>query len=304
MFERLSNHPHDASSAPAATASAEAAATQRLLRNASIELTTNGRAAIEAAARHLLPGSRVYLPKMPRESLSDKLAAIQILSEVGLEPVPHIVARHLSGKDELSEFLARAVEGAGVRRVLVIGGDRQAGNGPFADSAAVVGSGILAAAGVTHVDVAGYPDGHPDISAATLAADLERKLRYASDQGLQLGIVSQFGFDPAAIATWCRETAESAPGVPVQAGIAGPTSTTQLLRYARVCGVRTSFRAVGKLGTDAVRLAMNSRPERQLAVLAQQQAAGLTGRLEGVHVFSFGGFVSSAAWMGEALRAC
>lgn len=303
MLEQESRHRRDAlptlPDSPAATADA---AMQRLLRNASIELTTNGRAAIEAAARLLPPGSRVYLPKMPRERLLDKLAPIAILREVGLDPVPHIVARHLSSPDELREFLNRAAAESGVRRVLVIGGDRGSAEGPFADSAAVVGSGMLAAAGITHVDVAGYPDGHPAISTERLTADLALKVRHASAQGLTLGIVTQFGFDPGSIATWCQRTARLAPGIAIHAGLAGPTNASQLLRYARVCGVSTSLKAVGKLGTDAVRLAMNSRPERQLDVLSRFRAAGMAGNLAGVHLFSFGGFVRSAEWMNETLR--
>jgi methylenetetrahydrofolate reductase (NADPH) len=271
-----------------------------LMADSSIELTTNGREAIEAAAQHLSPGTRVYVPKMPRQTLADKLVQLALLREFGLEPVPHIVARQLASRDELRDFLGRAAAQAGVRRVLVIGGDQQQEAGPFPASAVLIASGLLQEAGITHVDVAGYPDGHPAIPRATLHADLDLKLRLANEQGLKLGLVTQFSFSPAAIAEYCSELARRAPAVPVCAGIPGPTNTRQLLRYAKICGVSMSIKAVNLLGLSAVKLAMHSSPDHQLEVLAGRKSLQETGHLAGVHVFSFGGFVESARWMASS----
>jgi methylenetetrahydrofolate reductase (NADPH) len=273
-----------------------------LLADSSIELTTNGRETIEAAARHLPPGSRVYVPKMPRQTLAEKLLQISLLNQLGLEPVPHIVARQLASHDELREFLRRATSEAGVRRVLVIGGDQQQEGGPFSASAVVIASGLLQEAGITHVDIAGYPDGHPQIAPDILRADLDLKLRLAGEQDLQMGIVTQFSFDPAGIAAYCSALARQAPGVPVYAGIPGPTNPKQLLRFAKICGVSTSLRAVNLLGLNAVKLALHSSPDRQVQTLAGCKTLGESGHLAGVHVFSFGGFVESAEWLGHRLR--
>jgi methylenetetrahydrofolate reductase (NADPH) len=268
-----------------------------LLGNSSIELTTNGREAIEAAAQHLPPGTRVYVPKMPRQTLAEKLVQISLLRELGLEPVPHIVARQLVSHDELSGFLRRAAAEAGVRRVLVVGGDQQQEAGPFPASAVVIASGLLQEAGITHVDVAGYPDDHPAIPRETLHADLDLKLRLTEEQGLKLGIVTQFSFAPAGIADYCSAIAKRAPVVPVYAGIPGPTNPKQLLRFAKICGVSTAIKAVNLLGLNAVKLALHSSPDRQLDVLAGCKSLDESGHLAGVHVFSFGGFVESAEWM-------
>jgi methylenetetrahydrofolate reductase (NADPH) len=290
---QLSEGPVNANPAPNALSS--------LLADSSIELTTNGLDAIAEAAQHLPPGTRVYVPKMPRETLSDKLVQIAKLRELGMQPVPHIVARQVASHAELRAFLRRARAEADVHRVLVIGGDQQQESGPFPASAVVIASGLLQEAGITHVDVAGYPDGHPAIPPATLHADLDLKLRLASEQGLNLGIVTQFTFSAAAIAEYCSALAFHAPSVLVYAGIPGPTNTGQLLRYAKICGVSTSIKAVNLLGLSAVKLAMHSSPDRQLEVLAAGKALQETGRLAGIHVFSFGGFVESARWMAGAI---
>ncbi len=285
-----------------AAASPAQAAARALLAQSSIELTTNGREAIEEAARHLPAGTRVYVPKMPRQTLEDKLVQISLLHELGLEPVPHIVARQLASRMELRDFLARATGEAGVRRVLVIGGDQQQEAGPFPASAVVIASGLLQEAGITHVDVAGYPDGHPDIPRETLRADFDLKCQLADEQNLRLGIVTQFSFAPAGIADYCSAIARRAPDVPVYAGIPGPTNPKQLLRYARICGVATSIKAVNLLGLNAVKLALHSSPDRQVETLAGCRALGESGQLAGVHVFSFGGFVESAEWLARSLR--
>jgi methylenetetrahydrofolate reductase (NADPH) len=290
----LNPQAHGESAAPATSAKTAARA---LLAQSSIELTTNGREAIEAAARHLPSGTRVYVPKMPRQTLDDKLVQISLLHELGLEPVPHIVARHLVSRLELRDFLARATGDCGVRRVLVIGGDQQQETGPFPASAVVIASGLLQEAGISHVDVAGYPDGHPNIPQEMLHADLDLKRQLAEEQGLQLGIVTQFSFAPDGIANYCSAIAQRASDVPVYAGIPGPTNPKQLLRYARICGVSTSLKAVNGLGLNAVKLAMHSNPDRQMATLASRKSLDESGHLASVHLFSFGGFVESAEWM-------
>ena len=280
----------------------EMRAAYSLLKNSSIELSTNGEPAIKGAAAVLPANMAVYVPKMPRATLGDKLSQLKLLHKYGLNPIPHIVARQLSSDTELQAFLSYAIVAAGVRRVLVIGGDDSEVAGPFTDSAAVIESGILSELGITAVDVAGYPDGHPKIPREALQADLQRKVELADKQGLELSVVTQFSFDADSVVRFCSEMAETAPGVPVYAGLAGPTSPTQLLRFAKICGVSTSLRAANKLGMNAIRLATHSSPEKQFDTLASGVAAREAGNLNGIHLFSFGGFVDSANWLDDKAR--
>ena len=277
-------------------------AVSSLLKNSSIELSTNGESAISKAAA-VLPGNMgVYVPKMPDAALGDKLVQLKLLHKYGFNPIPHIVARQLSSDSELRAFLSYAIVTAGVRRALVIGGDNADVAGPFADSAAVIESGILGELGITAVDVAGYPDGHPKIPREVLIADLQRKVELADEQGLELSIVTQFSFDADSVVRFCSEMAEAVPGVPVYAGLAGPTSPAKLLRFAKICGVSTSMRAANKLGMNAIRLATHSGPEKQFDTLASGVTACVAGNLKGIHLFSFGGFVDSAKWLDDKAR--
>lgn len=283
-------------------ADGRAAEGRGLIDHFSVELSSSRRE-IVAQAAGLLPASMdLYVPKLPKQVHSDGLAQIRLLHELGFKPVPHIAARSLHSGRELEDFLQTAVREAGADRVLVIGGDDATAAGPFADSAAVIASGILEASGIRHVHVAGYPDGHPHIPATVLRDDLARKAGLAQQKGLALTVVTQFSFAPDRIAGYCAELARNLPGVPVHAGIVGPTSVMRLLRFARICGVSTSLRAVDKLGLDAVKLVTQADPERQFQDLSRRKAAGAAGNLAGIHLFTFGGFVESAAWVGTHAR--
>lgn len=265
----------------------------------SIELSSDDRAMIAAAVRLLPPGASVYLPKLPKRTHAEALARARLLRELGLEPVPHIAARNLASRAELEDFVAQVVRESGVDRVLIVGGDDRAAAGPFRDSAAVIASGVLEAAGIRCVDVAGYPDGHPYIPAEVLHADLRRKSALAGEHGLALTVVTQFSFAPERIADYCVELASIAPGVPVHAGVVGPTSARRLLQFARICGVGNSLRAVEKLGLDSLRLLTHADPDSQSQALTRRREQGRAGHLEGVHLFTFGNFAESAAWAGR-----
>ncbi len=277
--------------------------TRRLLANSAIELSTNGESTIRRAAESLTPGTSVFVPKMPTQSLEAKLEQIRILKDVGLNPVPHIVARQITSEKALADFLKQAVAAGDVHQVLVVGGDGFNPEGPFQDSAAVIASGILADAGIKKVGVGGYPDGHPDVAAELLRSDLEGKHALAREQGQELSLFTQFSFAPQQIADYCSDLSDWLPGVPVYAGLAGPTSPKQLLRFAKICGVSMSIRGANKLGLNAFKLAANSGPDKQLAVLAERGAEQMAGNLEGIHLFSFGGFVESSEWLSTTRRA-
>ena len=274
----------------------------RLVRNGAIELSTNGESTIRKAALSLAPGTAVFVPKMPTQTIEQKLFQIRILREVGLNPVPHIVARQLTSEEELRGFLNRAVAEGNVEKVLVIGGDGFNPAGPFRDAAAVLASGLLREAGIRKVCVGGYPDGHPQVPESVLRADLQNKMELARADGIDLSIVTQFSFSPENIVEYCENVQSWAPGVPVYAGLAGPTSPAQLLRFAKICGVSMSLKGANRLGLNAIKLASNGGPDGQVTKLAQSRVADFAGNLAGIHLFSFGGFVPSSEWLRSRSR--
>jgi hypothetical protein len=76
--------------------------------------------------------------------------------------------------------------------------------------------------------------------------------------------------------------------------MAGPTDIVSLMRYARLCGVSTSLRALQSLGIKAAKLVMHTDPTEQLQLLAHHCATHAANNIIGIHLFTFGGFSSSA----------
>ena len=246
----------------------------------------------------LLPANTcVYLPSLPGLPLSRTLQAVAALRAAGLDPVPHVAARRIPGRDELRGFLKEAGAVHGVHRVLLIGGDEPAPKGPYADSLEVLESGVLREFGIREIGVAGYPEGHPRIPASTLVSAFERKVRLAREQGLGLYVVTQFSFAPARVAEYCATLARNAPGVPVYVGVAGPTDAAALARYAQRCGVSVSLRALRTLGAGIAKLVTNTDPREQLLALARYCGGREASNVVGAHLYSFGGAVRTAAWM-------
>jgi methylenetetrahydrofolate reductase (NADPH) len=246
----------------------------------------------------LLPaGTPVYVNHLPRHRLLDTLPTLVAVREAGLEPVPHIAARRIKNRAEFQAFLSRAVGDAGVRKVLILGGDEPEALGDYADGAALLRDGLLAASGLREIGLPGYPEGHPRIPRAALERAFAEKLSLASAQGLGAYIVTQFSFAPGRVIEYCASLARSVPSVPVYVGLAGPTNPVALLRFAQRCGVSASLRALRTQGMDAVRLVTHTDPEQQLSALARYCAVHAECNVVGVHLFTFGGVTSSAAWM-------
>jgi methylenetetrahydrofolate reductase (NADPH) len=223
--------------------------------------------------------------------------------DAGLEPVPHIAARRIKDRAELQAYLARATGDAGVRKALILGGDEAQAAGPYADGAALIREGMLAAAGIRELGLPGYPEGHPRIGSAVLERSFAEKLSLAAQQGLGAYVVTQFSFAPARVVEYCATMARSAPGVPIYVGLAGPTNPVALLRFAQRCGVSASLRALRTQGMDAVRLVTHTDPADQLAAIARYCAAHADCNVVGVHLFTFGGVAAAAGWMNRQIAA-
>ena len=286
----------DRSSASPAAGRAAAIAAE-LVSGGSLEMGAHRPQDARDIAAQLPAGTPVYVNHLPRHRLLDTLPTLVAVRDAGLEPVPHIAARRIKDQAELQTFLARAVSEAGVRKALILGGDETVAAGPYADGASLLRTGLLAKSGLREIGLPGYPEGHPRIPGAALEKALAEKLSLASAQSLGSYIVTQFSFAPARVIEYCAGLARSAPAVPVYVGLAGPTNPVALLRFAQRCGVSASLRALRAQGMDAVRLVTHTDPADQLTALAHYCAVHADCNVVGVHLFTFGGVTSAAAWM-------
>jgi methylenetetrahydrofolate reductase (NADPH) len=254
----------------------------------------------EGAVHAALPaGTPIYLTAIPGRLDADLIDAAVRLRTVGIEAVPHLAVRAFESRDALDNLLAALASRADVRRVMVVAGDQERAAGPFASAIEVIESGLLQRHGISEVAVAGYPEGHPRITADALQRTLASKIEAAEQTGLAVHIVTQFAFDPDAIVRWLGRLRDLGIEHPVRVGMAGPTSLPTLLRCAQECGVRASVQGLTRQAGLLKHLVGTKAPDGIIRALAEACADDRLGRV-GAHFFSFGGAARSARWAAAA----
>ena len=264
------------------------------VRGFSLEATRPSAEDIAVLAAVARPGTRVYVSAVPTRPAQDAIEAVASLRAAGFEPVPHLAVRNFATARELDDFLARVGE-AGVRRVLVIAGDRDQPSGDFRSSIEVIDGGALQRHGIVEIGIAGYPDGHPRISEQDLERSLAEKIHVAETTGMAVHIVTQFCFDAPTILKWIGRLRDFGVEHPVRVGLPGPTNLATLLRYARRCGVRASAQGLARQAGLVRQLFAMSTPDVLVRAIAEARAHKHLGEIA-PHFFSFGGLAQAARW--------
>lgn len=263
-------------------------------RGFSLEATRPSAEDIAVLAAVARPGTRVYVSAVPTRPAQDAIEAVASLRAAGFEPVPHLAVRNFATARELDDFLARVGE-AGVRRMLVIAGDRDQPSGDFRSSIEVIDGGALQRHGIVEIGIAGYPDGHPRISEQDLERSLAEKIHVAETTGMAVHIVTQFCFDAPTILKWIGRLRDFGVEHPVRIGLPGPTNLATLLRYARRCGVRASAQGLARQAGLVRQLFAMSTPDLLVRAIAEARAHKHLGEIA-PHFFSFGGLAQAARW--------
>ncbi|MFY9735194.1 MAG: methylenetetrahydrofolate reductase [Rhodoplanes sp.] len=276
----------------------DAAAAARLiagfLRGVSFE-TTRLAAADLAAAKDLGGDVSVYISAIPSRPPEEQIAVATALRAHGVEPIPHIAVREFASVQALAARLARLVEQASVRRVLIIAGDRAEPAGPFHAAIELIESGLLQDCGIQDIGIAGYPDGHPRIAPLDLDRALAAKIEAAGQTGLRVHVVTQFAFAAEPILGWLARLRDLGIDNPVRIGFAGPATLTGLLRFARICGVKTSAQALARNAGLARNMFARTTPDRLVRPIAEACANGQFGEVT-PHLYSFGGLAATIRW--------
>jgi methylenetetrahydrofolate reductase (NADPH) len=268
-----------------------------LLGACSIELSPRDEFAGEALRKLFDPGMTVFVNHPPSVTHHDIVAACVKLQRAGFIPMPHMAVRHLASFTQASDFLRRASGEAGVDRILLIGGDSTPA-GPFRAALDLLATGVVERHGIGHVAFAGYPEGHPAIDARILDAALQAKVALARQRGLDVSLVTQFGFEAAPILRWIGSLRTQGIECPVRIGVAGPASVATLAKFAVRCGIGASLRALARGHTAFARILVEAGPDVLIAELVAGENAAAT--VEGLHVFTFGGARRTAEWLRTA----
>jgi methylenetetrahydrofolate reductase (NADPH) len=266
-----------------------------LMQGFSVEATRPTASDVDALRQLVAADASVYLSAVPTKPHRDLVDAAVRVRAAGLDPVPHLAARNFASVASLEEVVSELTERAGVRRVLMIAGDRDQAAGPFRSAIEVIETGLLPSFGITEIGIAGYPEGHPRIAPETLDRALASKVEAAEQTGLAVHIVTQFGFSATPIAAWVRRLRSLGIDHPVRIGLAGPTSIATLLRYAQRCGVKASAQGLARQAGLAKHLFGSTTPDVLITALAPASCEHALGKVA-LHFFSFGGIGATVRW--------
>jgi methylenetetrahydrofolate reductase (NADPH) len=251
-----------------------------------------------ALKQFLNPGEQIYISAVPHRPIAESVesSSARAIRLAGLEPVPHIAARHFASLGDCAIVLERLSGEAGVNKIMLIGGDADRPAGDVTCAQDIIDSGLLMKYGIGAIGLAGYPEVHPRIGGDELEAALVTKLASAQSQELAVHIVTQFSFDAKPIIAWIDWLRARGIYLPVKVGLAGPASISTWLSYARRCGVKASASALASRTGLINHLFKAISPAPIISQLAEMAAQRKIVDVS-AHIFSFGGIAASARWL-------
>ena len=125
-------------------------------------------------------------------------------------------------------------------------------------------------------------------------------MELAGRQGLDVSLLTQFGFDAAPILRWIAALRARDIVCPVLVGIAGPATVATLAKFAVRCGIGASLRALARGHTAFARILAEAGPDALIGVLVAEEDPRWP--IDGLHVFTFGGIRRTAEWITGYLR--
>lgn len=270
----------------------------RLLEDFSLEMTGKDVPSLLEAAPLIPPGTRINVTFLGNEDLPMRLAASKAVLDGGFVPVPHISARRITGAAMLEEFLTALQAQGTSEHVFSVGGDPATPEGPYSDSHELIQSGLLQQYGATDVSIAGYPEGHPDISDEKLWAAITGKFATLEEQGTAGTILTQFGFDEDPVVAWIEKVRAAGITFPIRVGVPGPAGIKRLLAFAARFGVASSAGIAKKYGMSLTNLLGTAGPDKFIRALATKLDPEKHGVVK-LHFYTFGGMTATAQWITE-----
>jgi methylenetetrahydrofolate reductase (NADPH) len=272
-------------------------AASRVVENTCFELVPLKN--LEAQLAHLPSGASVSVTCSPAKGIGDTLELSGRLREAGLQPTPHIAARMVTGKVQLSTIVDR-LRGDGHTNLFLVGGDAETPAGEYDGVTPLLRDLLSLDHGLSKIGVTGYPDGHVTIPADVLRRELHAKAALLREAGVGGWVSTQMCFDGPLIAKWLREERDAGLDLPVRLGIPGPIDRTKLLTMGMRVGVGQSVRYLQKNRSGLFKLLTGAdyNPNELLGALN----SGLEMLdVEGLHLFTLNQLDRCVSWRNEFL---
>ena len=260
----------------------------RLLATPTFELVPLKNALSQAD--HLPPGATVSVTASPAKGLEATVALCEQLQARGFRAVPHLSARMVRDRAHLVDLI-EWLEGAGVDRAFVVGGDAKE-PGDFPDGLSLLREMHEIGHPLGEIGIPCYPQGHAFIADGPLLDALRAKAGYASY------MTTQLCFDPGAIASWIAARRAEGLELPVHVGVPGVAEPHRLLAISARIGVADTHRFLSKNIRFVARLMRSGgfyRPDGLLEGIAPH-AADPSARIVDVHHYTFNAVDATEKW--------
>ncbi|CCH79489.1 conserved hypothetical protein [Nostocoides japonicum T1-X7] len=267
----------------------------RLLSNPRYEVLPTP--SIEEQIRaHIPTGLTVTVTASPAKPIDTTIELATTLAAAGYDAVPHLAARMIGGRGQLSEIVER-LTAAGVSKVFVPAGDAKEPAGEYVQSLDLLRDLDFLGRPFEQVAITGYPESHPSIDDDVTIQSMWDKRTYATH------IISNMTFDDARLATWVERIRRRGIALPLYVGVPGPVERTKLLGMATKIGVGESMRFLKKQKSIFARIAApgfgTDSFVHRVAALAANDALGIAG----LHLFTFNQVEATENWRQRLLRA-
>ena len=276
-----------------ALSDAQSVALARVLRAPTFELIPLKTSMDQAA---LLPaGATVSVTASPAKGIEATIALCEQLQAHGFRAVPHVSARMIRDRAHLADLIAW-LEGAGVDRAFVVGGDAKE-PGAYPDGLSLLREMAEIGHPLSEIGIPGYPQGHAFIADGQLLGALRAKAAFASY------ITTQLCFDPLAIGQWIAARRGEGIALPVHVGVPGVAEPQKLLAIAARIGVADTHRFLVKnirFVTKLVRSGGFYRPDGLLEGLAPDLVSPTAG-IDGLHIYTFNAVEATERWRRSTL---
>ena len=245
---------------------------------------------------HLPAGARVSVTASPNKGIDTTVDWAARLQADGFRAIPHLSARMIASRSVLAGLLERARD-AGLSHAFVVGGDADE-PGEYLDGLSLLRAMTELGHPFTTIGCPAYPQGHPDIPEAALAAALRDKAAYVDH------VTTQMDFSADAVARWVRARRGEGFDRDVVIGVPGVADPQKLLSIAARIGVKDAKRFLVKNLRFVTGLAKTGgfyKPTAFLEDLAPL-VADPSARVTGLHLYTFNAVEATETWRREMLE--
>jgi methylenetetrahydrofolate reductase (NADPH) len=265
----------------------------RILRAPTFELVPLKNSMAQAA--YLPAGATVSVTASPAKGIEATVSLCQELQAAGFRAVPHLSARMVRDRSHLVDLIAW-LEGAGVDRAFVVGGDAKE-PGDYPDGLSLLREMAEIGHPLAEIGIPCYPQGHAFIADGPLLEALREKAAYASY------MTTQLCFDPGAIASWIAARRAEGLLLPVHVGVPGVAEPHRLLAISARIGVADTHRFLTKNVRFVARLLRSGgfyRPDGLLEGLAPHLADPQAAIVD-LHMYTFNAVDATERWRRDYL---